>query len=217
MSLTQTLIEQAEPHWAEYVQHPFVEQLAAGTLPETSFRHYLKQDYLYLFQYTRMFALAMYKSENFAQMETARGMAEAVLSEIDLHIAYCREWGISEAELFATEESAACIAYTRYVLDCGISGTLAELYAAVAPCMLGYAEIGKRIGAQPPVPGNPYQAWIDTYAAEDFQQVAVDFSAFFDSLCQDLTPAQQAKIAHIFTTATRMEVAFWDMGLHCRM
>ncbi|QEY24629.1 thiaminase II [Neisseria animalis] len=218
MSSTAQFIRQSEPHWQAYVRHDFVCRLADGTLPQACFRHYLKQDYIYLFHYSRMFALAMYKSENFTQMQTARDSLNAVLDEIQLHIAFCREWGIGEAELFAEQESSALIAYTRYVLDCGLTGSLAELYAAIAPCMLGYAEIGRWIKEERQIDENhPYRAWIDTYADSAFQQSAVEMTHFIDNLCQPLTPAQLEKAGHIFTTATRMEAAFWDMGLNCSL
>ncbi|PJG86236.1 thiaminase II [Conservatibacter flavescens] len=212
------LIQQARPYWHAYVRHEFVQQLAHGTLAKTSFQHYLKQDYLYLFHYSRMFALAMYKSENFAQMEVSREHLNAVLDEIQLHIKYCQQWGIDEQTLFSTQESSALIAYTRYVLDCGMTGSLAELYAAIAPCMLGYAEIGRWITEEKlSVANNPYQTWIDTYASDEFQQSAVKTREFLTALYQPLTTQQREKVQHIFTTATRMEVAFWEMGLHCQV
>ena len=218
MSITAQLIQQSRPHWHAYVRHDFVQQLARGTLPKTCFQHYLKQDYIYLFHYSRMFALAMYKAENFAQMEIARDNLNAVLDEIQLHIAFCQQWGIGEAELFATQESSALIAYTRYVLDCGATGSLAELYAAIAPCALGYAEIGRWITEeQLSVENNPYQVWIDTYADDAVQQSAVKITQVLDQLCQPLTSEQLAKVQQIFTTATRMEIAFWDMGLNCSL
>ena len=34
--------------WQAYTQHAFIEQLANGSLPEASFKHYLLQDYLFL-------------------------------------------------------------------------------------------------------------------------------------------------------------------------
>ncbi|TCP96223.1 thiaminase/transcriptional activator TenA [Cricetibacter osteomyelitidis] len=216
MSFTQQLIAGSGSHWKAYVQHEFVQKLADGSLPKAGFQHYLKQDYLYLFQYSRIFALAIFKAENFAQMETAQKMLNAVLSEIQLHIDYCRSWGIDEKTLFATQESAACIAYTRYVLDCGMNGSLAELYAAVAPCALGYAEIGRWIADNRlSPPNNPYQSWIDMYASAEFQQSAVEMDSILDELCRDLTEKQLAKVQQIFTTTTRMEVGFWQMGLDC--
>ncbi|QIW15293.1 thiaminase II [Pasteurellaceae bacterium RH1A] len=212
MTISTQLIQHAAPFWQAYTQHEFVRQLGAGTLPKACFQHYLKQDYLYLFHYSRALALAIYKAENFAQMDYSRRALEVILSEVQLHIAFCKQWGISESELQALPESAACVAYTRYVLDCGANGSLAELYAAIAPCAIGYAHIGKRL-AQTGVENNPYQAWIDTYASPEFQAGVAELEAFLDQLCQGLSEQQLAKIQTIFNTATRMEAAFWQMGL----
>lgn len=208
------LIKNAQPYWQQYVEHDFVKQLACGTLPPECFRHYLKQDYLYLFHYSRAFALAIFKAKNFSQMEIPRKSLESICQEIQLHLAYCQQWGISEAEIFSTQESAACVAYTRYLLDCGATGGLAEIYAAITPCAVGYAQIARDITENyPHLANNPYQTWIDTYASEAFQQEAEETSAFLTALCADFTPTQQNHIQHIFTTATRMEIAFWQMGL----
>lgn len=214
MSTTQQLINNAGQYWQEYVHHTFVQQLANGTLPKACFQHYLKQDYLFLFQYNRALSLGIYKAENFAQMKTAHGAIGALLHEIQLHIQFCENWGIDEKTLFSTEESAACVAYTRYVLDAGMTGGLAELYTAIAPCAIGYAVIAKHIvesGVSPK--NNPYQAWIDAYSGEEFQTAAQNAIEALDALCAGLTDTQLAKLQQIFNTATRMESAFWQMGL----
>ncbi|QLB12923.1 thiaminase/transcriptional activator TenA [Bisgaardia hudsonensis] len=214
MSFTQKLIKNADPFWKDYVDHKFVQQLANGTLEKASFQHYLKQDYLYLFQYSRAISLGIFKANNFQQIETAHQANTDLLKEIQVHINFCKEWGISEKELFATVESPACVAYTRYVLDCGIKGGLPELYAALAPCAVGYAEIGRTIvekGISPK--NNPYQAWIDAYASEEFQQAAQGVICILDELALDLTENQKTNLQTIFNTATRMESGFWQMGL----
>ncbi|XWY21352.1 thiaminase II [Bisgaard Taxon 45] len=214
MSITQQLINNAGTYWQDYIHHPFVQQLANGTLPKACFQHYLKQDYLFLFQYNRALSLGLYKAENFAQMKAAHEAIGALLHEIQLHIQFCESWGIDEQTLFSTEESAACVAYTRYVLDAGMTGGLAELYTALAPCAIGYAVIAKHIVEGDVSPAtNPYQAWIDTYSGEEFQTAAQHAIATLDALCADLSEAQITKLQSIFNTATRMESAFWQMGL----
>src|SRR5690606_8336140 len=88
--------------------------------------------------------------------------------EMPLHVSICAGEGISQAELEATPEQPANLAYTRYVLESGYSGDFLDLMAALAPCVVGYAEIGHRLAA---VAGEtPYQSWIDTYAGEEFQE-----------------------------------------------
>ncbi|MFU2130956.1 thiaminase II [Gallibacterium anatis] len=213
MSITQRFMQQAQPDWQHYVEHPFVQQLGNGTLPLASFQHYLIQDYHYLLHYSRALALAMYKSHHFVQLTAFNQDLQNILTEVQLHIHYCQQWQISKTELDNTPESPACVAYTRYMLDCGLQGGLAELYTAIAPCALGYAEIGKRLAAVPQAKNNPYQTWIDTYAAKEFQAAANAITQQLEQLCVGISPQQQQKLQHIFTTATRMEIAFWQMGL----
>lgn len=209
-----TLIKQAQPYWQQYIEHPFVRQLAQGTLPKSCFQHYLKQDYLYLFHYSRAFALGVFKAKNFAEMNVPRKTLEILQQEVQLHLDYCKTWGLTEDEIFNTQESAACIAYTRYLLDCGIKGGLAELYAAITPCSVGYAQIGRYIVENfPRLTNNPYQSWIETYASTDFQQAAMETADFLTLQCQGFNENEIAHIQHIFTTATRMEINFWQMGL----
>ena len=58
--------------WQSYVDHDFVRQMGAGTLPQAAFRTYLVQDYLFLIQFARAYALATYKSRTLADMKAAQ-------------------------------------------------------------------------------------------------------------------------------------------------
>ena len=214
MNITQKLIKNSNPYWDNYIQHEFIQKLAKGTLKLENFQHYLIQDYIYLFHYSRAFALAMYKSENFEQMNLSRQNLNAILDEIQLHISYCKEFGIDEKSIYNQKESPACIAYTRYLLDCGMNGDLAQLYAGVIPCFVGYAQVANYINENNlSVKNNPYQSWIDMYASKEYQEAADAATEFFEELCKDLSEKQMQKIQDIFTTATRMEISFWQMGL----
>ena len=89
-----------------------------------------------------------------------------------------------------------------------------ELYAAVTPCALGYAQVARYITENyPKLPSNPYQAWIDAYSAPEYQQAAQETVDFLTALCEPLNDSQLTNIQQIFTTATRMEIGFWQMGL----
>ena len=214
MTITQELIKNSQPHWDEYIQHEFIQKLAAGTLELENFQHYLMQDYIYLFHYCRAFSLAMYKSENFEQMNFSKQALNAILDEIQLHINYCKEFGIDEKSIYEQPESTACVAYTRYVLDCGMNGDLAQLYAGLIPCFLGYAKVADYINENNlSVENNKYQSWIDMYSSKEYQEGAKQATKFFEELCKDSSKKQMEKIQNIFTTATRMEISFWQMGL----
>lgn len=202
------------PIWDDYTQHDFVKQLAAGTLAPDSFRHYLVQDYLYLIHYTRVMALSIYKSDNLAQMRVGQAGVNAMLDmEIGMYLDFCREWSVPLKEVESAPESVVTIAYSRYILDAAMSGSLAELYAAIAPCLMGYGEIGKRIKEQSFIVDNPYQPWIDVFSSDDFQAITAQNEAQIDELLAQASPAQADKFQHLFNTAARMEVSFWQQAL----
>ena len=202
------------PSWDDYIQHDFVKQLAAGTLASDSFRHYLVQDYLYLIHYTRVMALSVYKSDTLAQMRVGQAGINAMLDmEIGMYLDFCRQWSIPLEQVENAPESAVTIAYSRYILDAAMSGSLAELYAAIAPCLMGYGEIGKRIKEQGFITGNPYQPWLDVFSSDDFQAITAQNEAQINTLLADASPAQANKFQRLFNTATRMEVNFWQQAL----
>tara|TARA_E500000331_G_scaffold258765_1_gene249618 strand:+ start:107 stop:787 length:681 start_codon:yes stop_codon:yes gene_type:complete len=221
MTVSHILFDQLKANctqdWTAYVEHDFVRQLGTGTLPEAAFREYLIQDYLFLIQFARAYALAVYKSDTLPDMrQAAAGMSAILDIEMGLHVEFCAGWGLTEADMQSAPEASACMAYTRFVLERGMAGDLLDLHAALAPCIVGYAEIGAMLTADPntTVDGNPYMPWIDMYAGDEYQEVAASEKAFLDDLlARRGGPARMAALSDTFTKATRLEADFWQMGL----
>jgi thiaminase/transcriptional activator TenA len=216
MSFFERLRTAASAEWRAYTEHPFTSGLADGTLPEPAFRHYLAQDYLFLIEFARAYALAIYKSPDLAEMRAAAAGLSAILDvEMDLHVKLCAGWGLSAADLERTEPAAETLAYTRYVLDTGMRGDLLGLKVALAPCVIGYAEIATRLAAHAHASdaSNPYREWIAEYAGAAYQEVAASAQAQLDHLAElYATPTREAELIAIFKEATRLEADFWEMG-----
>ncbi len=218
MSFFEQLKTAAAAEWRAYTEHPFTEGLAEGSLAEAAFRHYLVQDYLFLIEFARAYALAVYKSPQLADMREAAGGLSAILDvEMNLHIKLCAGWGLSPTDLEQAPPASEMLAYTRYVLDAGMRGDLLALKVALAPCVIGYAEIATRLAARPNALAatNPYSVWISEYAGGPYQEVAANARAQLDGLAKRyVTPAREAELIAIFREATRLEADFWEMG--CR-
>ncbi|KAF5130452.1 putative hydroxymethylpyrimidine/phosphomethylpyrimidine kinase 2 [Metarhizium anisopliae] len=131
--------------WETFLYHPFVMALGDGTLPLESFKGYIVQDYLYL----------------------ANKIVGYIIHEMQLHVNYCKQFGISEEEIQATEEKQA---YTRYVLDVGQSEDWLALQMALAPCLLGYGAVAQMLHSHrlTRTKDNIYWPWIQNYVAEDY-------------------------------------------------
>jgi thiaminase/transcriptional activator TenA len=202
--------------WAAYVEHRFVAGLGDGSLPEACFRHYLVQDYRFLIHFARAYGLAAYKADDLDDIrQAAAGLGAIIDTEIGLHVGFCAGWGLSESDLAAAPEDTACMAYTRFVLERGAAGDLLDLHVALAPCIVGYAEIGRRLAAEGDTrASNPYAEWIAMYASEDYAEVAAGEIATLDRLMERRGgPRREAGLVTIFRQATRLEAAFWQMGL----
>tara|TARA_R110000824_G_scaffold14219_2_gene60711 strand:+ start:3705 stop:4373 length:669 start_codon:yes stop_codon:yes gene_type:complete len=204
--------------WRDYIEHSFVRQLGNASLAPEAFQHYLKQDYLFLIQFARAFALAAYKSPTLSDLRHAKDGLQAILdTELDLHIRYCNEWGISEDELANLPEARATLAYTRYVLDTGNRGDLLDLHVALSPCMVGYGEIANWLNRRAETirgDANPYDAWIAMYESDEFQNAMQAEIRWLDERLADVSPARLEQLTRIFRDATRLEIDFWDMGLN---
>ena len=204
--------------WRGYTRHKFVEGMRDGTLPRAAYLRYLVQDYLFLVHFSRAWALAVTKAETLDEMRACAATVHALLDEeMRLHVETCAAEGIPEAELFAASEAPQNIAYTRYVLDAGHSGDFLDLMAALAPCVLGYGEIGTRLAADADV--TPYADWIGTYAGPEYQRTCQEVGTLIDAaVARRLGPAPQdcprwPRLCARFEMATRLEIDFWGMGL----
>jgi thiaminase/transcriptional activator TenA len=216
VSFFERLKTAASAEWQAYTGHPFTDAMADGSLPEAAFRHYLMQDYLFLIEFARAYALAIYKSPSLADMrESAAGLSAILDVEMDLHVKLCAGWGLASGDLEHAPAAVEMLAYTRYVLDAGMRGDLLALKVALAPCVIGYAEIATRLAAQPGAlaASNPYSVWIAEYAGGPYQEVAASARAQLERLADRYaTPAREAELIAIFREATRLEADFWEMG-----
>lgn len=206
----------AQEEWHAYTQHPFTNAMADGTLDEAAFRHYLVQDYLFLIEFARAYAIAVYKAPSLADMRDAADGISAILDvEMDLHVKLCGEWGLTPQAIEASPAAAETLAYTRYVLDTGMRGDLLALKVALSPCVIGYAEIAARLAKRPGALAaeNRYSAWTGEYAGAAYQDLARGATKQLNDLADRyLTPAREVELVTIFREATRLEADFWEMG-----
>ena len=91
------MLDASRPIWEGYLSHPFVRGIADGSLAVEKFRFYLLQDYLYLFDYAKVFAQGVVKSQEPEVMRTFDYYVASILNgELEIHRGYMRRMGITE-------------------------------------------------------------------------------------------------------------------------
>lgn len=208
----------AAPIWDDCLKHPFVTGIGDGTLAVEKFQHYMLQDYLYLFDYARVFALGVVKSRDAELMRTFAANVDAILGgEMKIHRAYMKRLGISEEQVLAVKPALDNLSYTNYMLSVASSGTPMEIVATILACSWSYAEIGQALATVPGAAEHPfYGEWIRGYASEDYAATNQALIELMDSLAANATEKQIAYLTEIFVNCSRYELGFWDMSWRMR-
>ncbi len=197
-----------EPIWHAQHEHPFVRGIGDGTLDVERFQHWVRQDYLFLIEYCRLFALAAARSPDLDTLTRFADLLQTTArTEMDLHRAYAQELGISSDDLFFFNFSATTVFYTDFLLRVAALGDYGELVAALLPCMWGYHELAARL-AERGHPGNElYARWIDEYASAEFGELTAWCRTLTDEAAET---SDRRRMTDAFLTSSRYELAFWD-------
>lgn len=218
-SVSSRLHEAAAPIWQACLDHPFVTGIGDGSLPVEKFRHFMLQDYLYLFDYARVFALGVVKARDPELMRTFAQNVDAILGgEMKIHRAYMKRLGITEEQVFQVKPALDNLSYTNYMLAVANAGGPMEIVAAILACSWSYAEIGQALAARPGAAEHPfYGEWIRGYASEEYAATNQALIQLMDRLAADATEEQLAYLTDIFVNCSRYELGFWEMSWELRL
>jgi len=216
---TDRLFKNVQDIWEANHYHPFVQELGKGSLDKEKFVHYLKQDYVYLIDYAKLFAIASVKSTDLEMMgKFASILNETLNFEMALHRQFAAEFGITNEELEETEPTPVNLAYTNYMLNVAQSGSLAEVVACLLPCAWDYWEIGKLLRKQYgyQLASNPYAKWIETYDSEEFGEGARWLIDIMNELAEGKPERELAILEKHFQITSKYEYLFWDMNYNAQ-
>jgi thiaminase/transcriptional activator TenA len=202
------LRRQADPIWNAIFDHPFLQELKAGTLPLKKFRYFLGQDWHYLDVFARTVGAAISKSRN---AHTLEHLADRVLRPIEkpLHRKLGELLQIDLIHLIAARPAPTNVAYMNHLLATAAQGSVGEIAAALLPCPWTYQEIGQRIGeVQHPV----YSEWAIFYASGVLSESVEAWRRFVDEAASDANAGERATMAGAFLLSSRYEYLFWEMA-----
>ena len=211
MAFSDELLEAGGDIWAAQFDHPFVRELAAGDLDEAAFRRWLGQDYRYLFDYARAYAVAGAKARAEAPMATLLGGADAVLNEeLDLHRSFAGEYGVTPEELAAVQKRPTCEAYTSFLVRTAHERPVPVAVAALFPCMRGYLDVADHMAAIADH-DHRYTPFIETYTSDEFRSETASMRELLDDYAE-AHPGHRDAMREAFLTSARLELAFWEMA-----
>lgn len=216
MTFSQDVWQRNHDLYQKILALPFNQELASGTLKREVFCHYVIQDAHYLLAYGRALAVAAakaYEADDVIQFYEAAKIA--IIVERSLHADFMQEFEISKAEFENTPLTLACHHYTSFLTATAWSESYPVILAALLPCFWIYAEVGKDIVNQSVV-HNPYQAWIDTYAGEEFNTAVRNVIATIDKVAARCDEDTLVKMHAAYRMGAKLEWLFWDSAYQQR-
>jgi thiaminase/transcriptional activator TenA len=210
MSFTTEIWKKNAALFASIRTMPFNQELAAGSLSQERFRHYMIQDAHYLIAFGRALAIVAAKADNTDEIVQFSDAAHtAIIVERSLHTDFMQQFNVSQAAFSATPLSPATHHYISYMLANAWSASYPVALAGLLPCFWIYAEIGRDILART-VKSNPYEAWISTYSGEEFHAAVRAVIATVDRVAEVASTETRRNMHLAYTRAAKLEWMFWD-------
>jgi thiaminase/transcriptional activator TenA len=209
-----SLRKEVDSLWEKILTHPFLTELGEGALPLDVFRFYVKQDYIYLLEFSRCLGIAAAKVVDRETMRTFASLLDASLTvEVEMLERLGEKIGITADEMRTSEPAPTNVAYTRHLLSVAYAGTVGEIMAAMLPCMWSYQEIGEKLLDQNGLTRNIiYSEWCTTYRTQDYVDLVSWYRRLVDDLASESGSRVRKKMRTHFILSSRYEYLFWDMA-----
>jgi thiaminase/transcriptional activator TenA len=215
-SVCERFRERCASTWDALHAHPFIREMAGGTLPIESFRFYVEQNLMYLLEYARAMAIAASKGGDVATMKL---FADDITNILENEIPENRELLRRILDLGAEDRGGsdgmapANVAYTSFLVSTAVQGGPVEVMAAIVPCTWSYGDIGSALLAEGLVHDHPvYAEWIRFFGEPSYEAIVAKMRADFEAMAANADDATVARLFDLFRTSVRLERGFWDMA-----
>jgi thiaminase/transcriptional activator TenA len=198
------------------LEHPFHVGMADGTLDRERFREYLRQDAIYLEAFSGALSATAARAPSASERDFfERAAQESVQFEREMQGALLQRLGFLPEARGGDEPSPACAHYVDFLGRLCASEPYEALLAGLLPCFWIYWEVGRSIRARS-TSSNPYRAWIDAYAGEEYGAVVRELIGWVDLRAAEATPAGRERMQRAFASAAELEFRFWNDAWHGR-
>lgn len=215
MLLTERFYEHSRELWESFHRHPFVRGIGDGTLSRENFRFYMIQDYLYLLEYAKVFAIGLIKSKDeFLQRKFAEHIHATLNVEMDTHKAYMSRLGISADEIDRSKCSIHNQAYTSYMIDSASTGDALDALTAILACAWSYQSIADEIVKQNPASvDHPfYGEWVRSYSSPEYVSGTEELITLTNRYGDGISEERAQSLIEVFVNCCRFEYNFWEMS-----
>lgn len=214
MSFVKKVVDDSMDIWNQCLNHPFLQEMATGTLPEEKMKVYMIQDSLYLRDYARMYAAAIYNSHTIHDIQLYYMLLGFVTEgESVTRLNYLKKFGLTDEDIDKMSPLPENKAYTSHMLKYAEKGEIPEILMAVLPCLFSYVYIFRKlVETIPDIEKSKYIDIIHDYSIDDYVKTCEDFGKFTEEKCKGLSEERKSELLKIFRISSECELNFWEMA-----
>ncbi len=203
---TDTLRQASEPTWSQAVEHRFVSELFAGSIPDKVMASYLIQDHRFLDSFLTLLGAAMATADSYEARLRFGRFAGMVSGEEDTYfLRSFKALGVSERERTETPDTLPTAGFKAIMREAAATRSYGAALAVLNVAEWLYLEWAIR--APEPLPSNFVHAeWITLHDNPDFR----DFIAFLRAELDRVGPTETKIARDFFLRTVKLELAFFN-------
>lgn len=213
MTFMEEVASGADEIWQQCAKVSFLTEMGEGTLSPQRFLNYIVQDSIYLRDYLRVHAMALFKSRTLKEMKMFYSELSFVNdSENATRLKYLNDNDMTDDDVEGMVKLPACKAYTDFLLECAVNKDIPEILMALIPCMVGYYEVFRIIRRKYPQVMNSYFGnLVEDYTSDGYRESCQRWMKFTDDICRDLDEKRKEELKSIYLKSSMLELRFWKM------
>ncbi len=203
----QKLLDQSKEIWNIILNHRFLKMTADGSIPDSTFKTWMRQDYIFVQEAIPFIAILLAKAplhlrSNFIDIITGLN------TELGMFRKNAEAHGVNLENI---TPFPACHAYSQFLMNTAYQRSFEEgftvLYAAEKVYLDSWMEVKKNLKVQ-----SPWQEFIDNWTSDGFQQYVDWLASTLDDLAQGKSAQALKKMEEMFIITARYEYLFWEMA-----
>ncbi len=197
----------SRPLWTKMLDHEFLRQTAAGSIPFEVFANWLRQDYFFVKGAIPFISVLISRAPEAMRPGLAAAIP-ALESELSLFERMAREKRVPlEGEITPT-----CHAYIQFMIATAHSASFEEAFTLLYCAEKAYFDCWSSVRRTLP-DTSPWGDFVDRWSNESFAAWIKWLEGEIDKLLEQASESLTERMGETFLTTTRYEYLFWDMAL----
>lgn len=206
--------DNAAAAFARYREHPWIEALAAGTLPVKKFVAFQVNDAPYITDLHRALAIGVSKAPTGSSWSKAALTVLDdvwVLGEIEAKREILADLGYTEPlEVGPEAYTPAREAYANHLVRTALEGSIGDIAAALLPCAMFAEVVGKRFAGVTINGPAAYQKWARIYVERAIYRMAEEHAEMLETESRRTDDSGRARMRLLYLRSVQHQIDVFD-------